>query len=75
MARHDDDDNDDDKQLYPVMVNGIRTVYNHGLNKGFGWKFYEVSLVCQETPEESQKKHRPKRCEYNNKEEDNDSEV
>ena len=45
-------------------------VYSFGLNKGFGLKFWVVSQFQQETPEESQKMHEPKHCEYNNKDED-----
>ena len=56
----------------------MRTIYLRGLNKGFGSKFregsrlgHEGSRVLQEAPKECQRAHRPKRCEYNNKDEDN----
>ena len=42
-----------------------------GLNKGFSLKFYVGFQVRHETPEEVQRMHRPKRCEYNNEDEDN----
>ena len=54
------------------LVNETRTIYPHGLNEGFSSKFCVGSRVQQETPEEGQKKHQPKHCEYNNKD-DNDS--
>ena len=38
--------------MYPVMVNRIRTIYSHRLNKGFGSKFCEGSQVWQDTPED-----------------------
>ena len=63
----------------------MRTIYPNGLNKGFGSKFregsrlrhegsrvrQEGSRVRQEAPEEGRRAHRPKRCVYNNKDEDN----
>ncbi len=52
------------------MVNGIRASDPRGLNKGHGLKFHVGSRVRQETPEEGQRMHRPKRCEYNNNDED-----
>ena len=39
--------------------------------KGFELKFSVGSRIWQETLEEGWKTHRPKRCEYNNKDEDN----
>ena len=51
------------------MVNGIRASDLHGLNKGGVSNFHVGSRVRKETPEECWK--RPKRCEYNNKDEDN----
>ena len=67
------------------MVNGMRTVYPRELNKGFSSKFREnfrlrqessrvrkvSSQVRQEAPDEGWRSHRPKHCEYNNKDEDN----
>ena len=41
------------------------------LNKGRGSKFRVGSRVRQVTPEEGRRTHQPKRCEYNNKDEDN----
>ena len=51
------------------MVNGIRTIYPCGLNKGFEWKLC-MSRIRHEPPEEGRSIHQPKRCEYN-KDEDN----
>ena len=34
------------------MVKGNRTIYPHGLNKGFGWKFCVGSWGLHETPKE-----------------------
>ena len=67
------------------MVSGMRAVYPRGLNKGFSSRFREnsrlrqessrvrkaSSQVRQEAPEEGRRVYRPKRCEYNNKDEDN----
>ena len=53
------------------MINRIRTSDSQGLNKGHGSKFCVGSWVCQETPEKGRMTHWPKRCEYNNKDEDN----
>ena len=53
------------------MVNGIRTIFTQGLNKGFGSKFEAASRVWQEIPEKGWRMHRPKRYEYNNKDVDN----
>ena len=55
--------------LYPVMVNRIGTVYPCGSNKGFSSRFCVDSWVWHETPEEGRRTYRPKRCEYNNKDE------
>ena len=57
--------------LHPVMVNGIRASEPRELNKGCGLKFCVGSHVQQETPEEGQRTHQPKYCEYNNKDKDN----
>ena len=57
--------------MYLVMVKRIRTIYPHGLNKGFSLKFCVGSRVWQETPDEGQRMHRLKRFEYNNKDEEN----
>ena len=53
------------------MLNGIRASDPCGLNKGRDWKFRVGSRVRQETPEEGLWTYRQKRCEYNNKDEDN----
>ena len=53
------------------MVNGIRIGEPRGLNKGRGSKFRVMSRVRQETPKEGRRTYRLKRCEYNNKDEDN----
>ena len=53
------------------MVNGIRASDPHGLNKGCGLKFLVGSRVQQEIPEEGQRTHQLKCCEYINKDEDN----
>ena len=52
------------------MVNGIRISDPCGLNKECGLKFHVGSKV-QQTTEEGRWTYRPKRCEYNNKDEDN----
>ena len=43
----------------------------YGLNKGCGSKLQVGFWVPQKTPEEGQRTHRLKHCEYNNKDEDN----
>ena len=53
------------------MVNRIRAIYPHWLNKVFGLKFCVGSQVQHETLEEGQRTYQPKCCEYNNKDEDN----
>ena len=53
------------------MVNGIRASEPHGLNKGCGLKFHVGFWFRQETSEEGWRTHLPKRCEYNDKDEDN----
>ena len=52
------------------MANGIRTGDPRGFNKGRSSKFREGSQV-RKTPEEGRRTYRPKRCENNNKDEDN----
>ena len=52
------------------MANRIRTGDPRGFNKGYSLKFREGSRV-QQTPEESWRTYRPKRCGNNNKDEDN----
>ena len=52
------------------MANGIGTGDPRGFNKGRSSNFREGSRVRQ-TPEEGRKTYRPKRCENNNKDEDN----
>ena len=49
-----------------VMVSRIKTIYPY-------LKFHVGSGVRQETPEEGQKMHRPKCCEYNHRDKDNSS--
>ena len=44
------------------MVNGIRTLYSHGLNKAFGSKSCVDSRLQQEIFEEGWRTHQ--RCEY-----------
>ena len=56
--------------IYPVRVNGIRTINPTELNKVFRLKFCVGSRIRQGTPEEFQRTHCPKRCENNNKDED-----
>ena len=63
------------KHLDQVMVNGIRTSEQRRLNKGRGSKFCVGSGVRKNTPEERQRTLRPKRCEYNNKAEDDSSKT
>ena len=53
------------------MICGIRTIYSCELNKGFGSKFCVGSKVWHKTPEEGQKVHQLKHCEYINNNEDN----
>ena len=52
--------------MYLVMVNGIRTKYPCGLNKGFWLKFCAGSQFQYEMPEEGRRMHQPKCCEFNN---------
>ena len=52
------------------MTKGIRTGDPRGFNKVRSSKFREGSRVRQ-TPEEGRRTYRPKRCENNNKDEDN----
>ena len=59
------------KYLDPIMVQGIKTIYPCWLNKGFGSKLCEGSLVQKEIPENGRRAHRPKFCVYNNKDEGN----
>ena len=53
------------------MVYEIRTIYPGRLDKRFGSKFHVGYRFQQETSEEGRKTHRPKRCKYNHKDEDN----
>ena len=55
------------------MVNRIRASDTQELNKWRGSKFHVVSRVRQETLEEGQRTHWPKRCEYNNEDLENGS--
>ena len=52
------------------MNNGIRASDPRELNKGRGLKFRVGSRVRQETLEEGRMTYRPKRYDYNNKDED-----
>ena len=52
------------------MANGIKIGDLRGFNKGRSSKFREGFRVRQ-TPEEGRRTYRPKRCENNNKDEDN----
>ena len=56
--------------MYPVIANEIRTGDPRGFNKGRSSKF-RVSSRVRQTPEESRRTYRPKRCENNHKDEDN----
>ena len=69
VTQDDDDDDAITKHLCPVMVNRIGTVYPCGSNKGFSSRFNVDSWIWYETPEEGRTAFRPKRCEYNNKNE------
>ena len=57
------------------MVNIIRASDPHRLNKGRGLKFRVGCRIQQEAPEKDQRTYQPKRCEYNNKDEDNSSKT
>ena len=57
------------------MANEIRASDPRGLNKGPGLKFHVGTRVQQETPEDDRRIHQPKRCEYNNNDEDNSSKT
>ena len=47
------------------MVNGIRTSYHHGLDKGFSLTFCVGSQVQHDTPEEGLRTYWPKCGEFN----------
>ena len=49
------------------MINRIRAIDHCGLNKGRGSKLHVGSRIRQETPKEGRRTYRPKRWEYNNK--------
>ena len=53
------------------MINGIRASDSNELQKWRGSNLHVGSWIQQETPEEGRRKHRSKRYEYNNKDEDN----
>ena len=57
------------------MVNRIRASDTPRLNKRHSSKFCLGSQVQQEIPEEGQRTYQPKRCEYDNKVEDNNSKT
>ena len=50
---------------------GMNSIYSCGLNKGIGSKFTEYYRLQQKAHEEGLKTQRPKRCEYNDQDEDN----
>ena len=54
------------------MVYGIKTIYTRRLNKGFSSRFCVGSQVRNE---EGQGTYRLKRCDYNNKDEDNSPNI
>ena len=56
------------------MANGIRTGDPREFNKGHSSKFREGSRIRQ-TPEESWRTYRPKRCGNNNKDEDTSPKI
>ncbi len=56
------------------MANGIRTGDPRGFNKGRSPKLREGSRIRQ-TPEEGRRSYRPKRCENNNKDEENSPKI
>ena len=53
------------------MVNEIWASDLHGLNNGRGSKFRVDSRARQETREDGRRTYRPKCCEYNYQDEDN----
>ena len=53
------------------MLPGIGTVYSNGSNKRFSSRFRVDTQVRHETHEEGRRTYRPKCCDYNNKVEDN----
>ena len=57
------------------MADGIRGSNPSEFNKGRDSKFRIGARVRQETSEEGQRTHRPKRWQYNNKDEDNNSYI
>ena len=57
------------------MVNRIETFYPCGSNKGFSLRFCVDSRVRHETPEEGRTTYRPKRWDYNNKDEVNSPNI
>ena len=57
------------------MVNGIRASDLCGLNKGRVSKFCIGSIVRQETSEKGKRTNLLKRCEYNNKDENNSPKI
>ena len=59
-------------QEYPVLANRIRTGDPRGFNKGHSLKFREGSQDWQ-TPEEGRRTYRPKYCENNNNNKDEDN--
>ena len=53
------------------MINGLRTINLKGLDKGYSSKFCVGSQIQHNTPEEGQRMHWLKHCEYNNEDEPN----
>ena len=58
--------------LYPVMVNGIGTVYPRGSNKVFSSRFCVGSRIRHKIPELGRGTNRSEHCEYNKEDEAND---
>ena len=57
------------------MVNNNGTACFCGYNKGFSSRFGVNCRVRHETPDEGRRKFRLKRCESNNKDESNSSNI
>ena len=59
--------------LNPVVVNGMRTIYPRGLNRGSVRSSRERvdSWIRYKTAKEDRRSDQPKRLEYNNENEDN----
>ena len=57
------------------MVNRSETVYSSGSNKWVSLRFVVDSQFQHETTDEGPRTYRPKRCDYNNKDEVNNSNI